>query len=495
MAVFPVRSGTGSGHVASDPDKGIFVMARVLDAIAEIVKDVDGDAPTDQRPVLDGGLIAFESVATEAREPIVEGLRSRGLAKAAAPDGFVHAMRMYPGAPGTWLTEVSAPGDLHVDPAEAERYLAQAVAAIFDGRSPGATAVKTSVFRQFITSGRLKFARNTVPEDELRRYPNAVTPEERGMVESFIRASFGALAGIDEEDAARRGTWATRFWQSNWSLFVCRRAGPEPATDAEAKKDAEERVSPELDEIGERIGTIWEQFLQAAITSDPGLYDPSRHEVLSGLAARGIRMAFVVATDPALWSGEFGASMLRSVAEIQIILAWLGSAAGDDPEIYGRFKDFGRGHLKLAKLHAEDIADRDVSQPFWDDLLETLDEEVNQETLEEFQDISLEGTFSGIDMRKMAIAAGAEDLYRLAYAPLSAIAHSEWPMLIRYSMEPCVNPLHAFHWLPRQDLHPALRPMAGEAAVVMAGQLLQTYQALVAPRTASGVDSAPHDPQ
>jgi hypothetical protein len=84
---------------------------------------------------------------------------------------------------------------------------------------------------------------------------------------------------------------------------------------------------------------------------------------------------------------------------------------------------------------------------------------------------SLEGTFGGIDIRKMAIAAGSEIEYRLTYAPMSAVAHSEWPMLTRYAMERCMNPLHRFHWLPRSEISSAARSMAGDAALVMAKKL------------------------
>jgi hypothetical protein len=86
-----------------------------------------------------------------------------------------------------------------------------------------------------------------------------------------------------------------------------------------------------------------------ARTTDPDLYDPDRHEVLSGLTAHGLRVAIAVASNPAIWIGEFSAPLLRVITEILIVLTWLGTPEGHPPGIYARYKDFGRGHLKLMK--------------------------------------------------------------------------------------------------------------------------------------------------
>ncbi len=147
------------------------------------------------------------------------------------------------------------------------------------------------------------------------------------------------------------------------------------------------------------------------------------------------------------------------------------------------------GRLKLALLHTEDASSRFPAPDVWDEVLEQLDEEANAEIGVEFQDISLEGTFSGIDLRKMAIAAGAEVDYRLAYGPMSGVAHSEWPMLTRYAMEGCMNPLHRFHWLPRSEISSAVRAMSGDAALVMAKTLLATYERLMARAPKQGTPS------
>ena len=479
------------GHVAADPDQGLFAIARVLDAMTEIA--IEAGVHRTRETLLDGSLVGFEVVPPEIRRLMVNGMRSRGLADLAAPEGFVHAIRSYPGAPGSWLAEITTPDDLHADPELAERYLTSAVTAIALGGGPGATAVKAGAFRSLLVGGLIRFARDAVPADELMRYPNN-EPAERGLVESFVRASFGAFAAMDDERSAQAAAWAARFWRANWSLFPCRGSDVQDTSQVVGDTEESSGDTPEPERFAELVSDIWDEFLRVAFTTDPDLYDPGRHEVISGLVAHGLRVALVVAAHPALWVGEFSAPLLRIVSEILVVLSWFGTPDGCSPDAHQRFKEFGRGRLKLLKLHAEEFSDRVGANPLLDDALASLHEEVNQEVGEEFQDVSLEATFTGRDLRKMALAANVEWVYRLELAPPSSILHSEWPALTRYALDPCANALHRFHWLPRRTLRPAVTPNGGEVAVRMAERLLDAYRALVigaeADPSASPIDRA-----
>jgi hypothetical protein len=466
-----------AGFVVDRADDGLFEIAQVLDAMHRYLRDRGVDLGP-KGILLDGSLLAFESVPAELRSDLVDHMRAQGLAEIGCPNGFVHAIRMYPGAPGEWLSDLGAGRDLHVDPEAAQRYLAPAIVATLSGRSPASTAIKASVFRQMLMNDMLRFAPDAVPADELSRYPRAVTPDERQMVEAFVRASFGALQGADDDAQRGRQDWAQRFWRSNWNLYPCLEGGD----GAPAAEDGSEEATeghPDADEFGRRLRDIWDEFQRIAHTSDPDLYQPDRHEVVTGLTSHGLRIAVAVAIHPGLWIGEFSAALLRVIAEILIVLGWLATPAGEEPGIYLRFKDFGRGRLKLMKLHAEDLADASGSQDVLQDLIGQLDDEVNEDVMEEFQDISIEGNFAGIDLRKMARDAGAEWPYRLSFAPMSSVTHSEWPILARYALRRCMNPLHRFHRLPRPDLSPALMPVGGKTAVMMAEQLLEAYRRLV----------------
>ena len=58
---------------------------------------------------------------------------------------------------------------------------------------------------------------------------------------------------------------------------------------------------------------------------------------------------------------------------------------------------------------------------------------------EEFQDVSLEATFSGISMRQMADEAAMLDVYNLVYQPTSGVVHGEWWAIEDYAMQRCAN--------------------------------------------------------
>jgi hypothetical protein len=77
---------------------------------------------------------------------------------------------------------------------------------------------------------------------------------------------------------------------------------------------------------------------------------------------------------------------------------------------------------------------------------------INQDLWEELQDISLEGTFSGVNTRKMAEHVGMLTEYKLVFAPASSNVHGEWGTLEQYALAVCRNPLHRGHRVPR-DVH------------------------------------------
>ena len=113
--------------------------------------------------------------------------------------------------------------------------------------------------------------------------------------------------------------------------------------------------------------------------------------------------------------------------------------------------------------------------PDLDKHIEYLDALVNQDIWEEFQDISIEGNFAGIDTRKMAEQIGLISEYRLLFAPASASVHGEWGALDQYVLTVCENPLHRHHRIPRADLHIRLGPELVDSAIAIASQLVGDY--------------------
>ena len=439
-------------HLADKIDRGRSTVVATMNVVNEVLDEVLGDSAAD-RTVFDGSLTSWESLPPQTREAVLDALTDRGVHDLVIPETFAQALGMYPGAPGSWLTaRWRARDGFRVDPEVAERALAPVIVASMSGRDTVGTQTKMLNFRALLIAEKIKFSFEIETVHLLARWPDELTDEERARVESFVRASFGATSVmVLDEEGSRRLAWARTFWQSNWRLYPCRVAN-------EGGEDFDqESIMLKVTEFVNRANDQWEAFEAAATATDPDLYDPDRFEVLTGLTARSLRIATSAIHSPAEWTLEHSSASIRALIETLITVTWL--TAGEDPVMYSRFKDYGRGRLKLLKLHWEEFADSvdDVPaavQGYIDD----LDRMVNQDIDEEFQNIDLGGSFSGLDTRKMAIEVGLDREYRLGFAPSSSDAHGEWGHLDRYVLTRCVNPTHRWHQVPRQSIVPAIKP-------------------------------------
>lgn len=117
-----------------------------------------------------------------------------------------------------------------------------------------------------------------------------------------------------------------------------------------------------------------------------------------------------------------------------------------------------------------------------------LDAEVNQDLDEEWQNISIEGTFGGVTIRDMAIAVGMENEYRLHFAPASSATHGEWSLLDRYVLERCQNPLHGGHRIPLATLPAPLGSQLMDAMLGVVAGLVTDYTAAVGGGLLAGGD-------
>jgi uncharacterized protein DUF5677 len=177
---------------------------------------------------------------------------------------------------------------------------------------------------------------------------------------------------------------------------------------------------------------------------------------------------------PLLWTDEYGASLLRSVIEAKILIRWLEHKS--DPALYTKFKDYGRGRLKLLKLHTEEYIDAlDDAPEHLAAYLEHLDAEVNADVWEEFQEISIDKTFSGVTARQMAIDVGLKSDYDFVFAPASGTTHGDWAALDRYALARCRNPLHLWHRVPNFDAGVLLDPSVMQTVLGMAEDVVDEY--------------------
>jgi hypothetical protein len=301
----------------------------------------------------DGRLTSLEAVAEEDRPAVVEAFKMLGKYELFVPVELAHALRMYPTAPGRWLVEPWFDEGLNVDPAVAERHLAQVITDCRHGQSDHSTWVKVAAFAAALRGPKLKLSADLSLVDLLPRYPGGLDEEERAKAEALIRGNFQALAAppfLGTTRWAEMIAWAQTFWRSNSALFPCRRSSedstPEEAVhgEGEAALVEDSGMSPEefseLADLTEDVtNELRQRFLKAASATDSDLYAPERHEVLTGIVARALRLADAVPTSPMLWTGELSAFFLRAILEARIIFEWL--LLNDDPALYEQFQSYG----------------------------------------------------------------------------------------------------------------------------------------------------------
>lgn len=468
--------------VALHGDSGIVYFREFQELVIDVV-DVDQIDELDI--TVDGRLTSIERIPAEIRDEIVEALRRHYRFAELLPREILGVVRLYDDLPGRWLL-VDPWLDLEAEDVEASmNHLARAMVTVVGDRHLNAL-VKAATFGWLILANRLSLPAEAV--EVLLDYP--ANEEKRAAADAMILSSFLAFKAVDvQADASigeQREAWAARFWNANRELSACMpekevQARPEADNEKPAGDDAvgggtsdqgdsaegatggadEEAQEPGGTSIGElvetymsRLGSIagafWEAFYDQDLTLN--LYRPARSEVLAGMAARAIRSVAAAIRAPHMWTGEHGAYVMRLLFETRVVMLWL--LAQDDDAVFEKYQDYGRGKRKLHKRHLESLAE-ELGESTPDELigvLEMLETRTGGEWAEEFQEVSVEGTFSAKSLRAMAEEVGELDRYNHLFQNLSGVTHGEWWALEEYALQRCVNPLHRFHFVPAFDL-------------------------------------------
>lgn len=448
------------------------IIVQSLDVVDAVVRSLLHDEESDMAPFVDGRLTSFDRVPEEAHNLVLAELENKGLYESAVPEGFAHALGMYSIAPGRWILEPWLNRGLSIDWETARGYLAPVIVESQDGRAAVATRAKAILVGRHVKAGRIRISQDVdLPFELMRKYPFGLTEDELMQVDAISRAMFMGIVGSESArtELPQSERWAQSFWRSNWQIYPC-------LTDDDGVQTVGETAA--INEASAhyrvQVETIHQTFLDIALKTDPDLYEPDRYEVLSGIVSRALRLAAAAASTPILWSGEHGSPVVRSLVESLIVLRWL--VKRNEPALFSQFKEYGRGRLKLLKLHLEEYVDS-LNEPAEElqQYLDYLDAEVNSEVLEEFQDISIESTFSGVNARDMAIEVGMDREYRLQFAPASSATHGEWSTLDRYVLHRCRNPLHRGHRIPRQSLSTSIGAQLMETVLALAHDLVDDY--------------------
>lgn len=458
---------------------GMILARNLFNVIEEVLNEEYGDSdgyPAEIIPL--GKLTAFDNIPENIRPTIIERLGARYLLTQAFPEALVITLSKYDDAPGRWIWEKHIPKNVTPEQdTAAQEAISTVINDGWQGNAQASTRAKHMVMSSRLSMGKFSITQQMAEElgPLFEKYPFDLSAEEEQRIDGFSRASYlaGSMITSMNGEVDKTLDWAKYFWRKNWELYGCKRLSTEDVHDT--AKGSPEQLKEFQDKIEKELEKLVARFDSAAST-DPDLYSPTRYEVLTGIVSRMVRAVSAATSSPALWSTEQGSGLVRSLVEARIVLSWL--IQKNDPDLYNKFQDFGRGHLKLLKLQMEEYVDKqDSPSPELLEYVKTLDELVNQDLWEEYQEIQAGGNFAGNnDTRRMADEVGLGDDYRFIFAPASSAFHGEWTAVEQFALERCVNPLHQGHRIPRKHDDVVIGPQTILLALNELDDLVSRYE-------------------
>lgn len=336
---------------------------------------------------------------------------------------------------------------------DAWQSLARATAEILDHQSQPSTDIRWMNIMFKVLLGKIIFRAGEDDEfvEELRLYPDrgdmrSVRPRIRALEMAFRNGPDGTKDGPT--------LWCVRFWKECLDRTDCM---PLPPAEPVDKKVDLKVVAENLQSARRALLDHW-----AGSLTTSGL-NP-RHDATFALGFYALACLNELCIGPMsrIISGRL---LIRTLTEIRINLAFL--VRKGDETMWSRFRPYGSGQAKLALLKYEDV---EQGQP---NLVsaDTLRALANEDFFQEFVNIEL-GSWSGLDLRKMAEQCGAKDDYDRYYGWTSAFVHGQWAAARDAVMATCANPLHRVHRGPM----PLQRPMESciPDAILLVNSILTT---------------------
>jgi hypothetical protein len=321
--------------------------------------------------------------------------------------------------------------------------LAAAVAGVLDHQSQASTDIRwmNVMFKMVLEKIIFQRGRDEDFIESLRLYP------EHGDMRSVrprIRAMEMIFRGGPDGSRAAPSNWCLQFWNECLDKTDCIPLAPSEPRDEPVDIDA---VAEDITDARRALLDHW-----AGSLTTSGI-DP-RHD---GTFALGF---YALACLSELCMGPVsriiaGRLLVRTLTEIRINLAFL--VQKEDEAMWTRFRAYGSGQAKLALLKYEEIASGQPNLVSMD----TLKALANEDFFQEFVNIDL-GSWSGLDLRKMAEQSGTKDDYDRFYGWTSAFVHGHWGAARDAVLATCVNPLHRAHRgpMPAQRLMESCIPDA-----------------------------------
>ena len=328
------------------------------------------------------------------------------------------------------------------DPIPKEDWLkiSRGVVKTFNHQSEEATDCRWLKVLCALISGKLNFPVGAV--DEIRgifEYPNY------GDLR-YIRPLIRSTEIVPFKEAVEeKNNWASDFWQYCFNETVC---VPEEQYDkkiksrsSKFKKEIEIVRKHYIDETKKIRHELIKHFFNTMQTTTID----SRYEGSFGLAIYGLTLFIEII----FYKVSFSITsriVLRALVETYIIFKYLLKKEKQDPNIWDSFRDYGIGQIKLIFLKQKELKSKINCID-----IEEIDYIANEDKWVEFIPINL-GNWNTSDLRTMSMEAKLKDLYDKFYNYTSGYTHANWGAVRESIYQKCLNPLHRFHRIPRQNL-------------------------------------------
>ncbi len=181
---------------------------------------------------------------------------------------------------------------------------------------------------------------------------------------------------------------------------------------------------------------------------DQEIYNKYVSETIGALLSRQATLSIEMICAPTTWNAHVSHLFLRCMVEVHITLAWIFSKPEERSK---KYVEYGLGQEKLLVEYLEEEISKFPDSDYSETVREMITNKrawINSQLAEWATEVNV-GSWSGMSIRDMAKECKQEALYRHAYVPLSGATHNMWQHVSVHNAEPCSNPLHKWHIVPR----------------------------------------------
>lgn len=313
---------------------------------------------------------------------------------------------------------------------------------LYDRNSRASVLSSALGYQLGVEQGKIHTAAHLIDDtiarfEVINGYPET---EESRRAAGFFRASAPSLfmrVNLDNAGFESDAPWVEAFWDHI--------SGFGPCLFSDTLEDETIDSEDSLEQFVFDYRNAVRADLRARLANWPlNLNEIEVFEVVTALLCRQATLAMEMASSPGVWTPHIAPILLRAIADVFINLAWILKDPGPRARLY---VEDGQGAIKLQIAHqkraleaATDLNDADELRQ----MIEVWSEWLATQRMEAFVEVNL-GSWSGLNIRKMAEEAGFIDFYNYVYQPFSSVVHSNWAHVSMFNTVHCQNPAHRWH--------------------------------------------------